>query len=75
MILHTLNLLIHDIVKLESFSTVEENAKKVVKTINNVHILKSTLVNIQKSKNQVLGTLKMPVQTRWGSILSCLKNL
>lgn len=49
--------------------------KKVVKTINNVHILKSTLVNIQKSKNQVLGTLKMPVQTRWGSIVSCLKSI
>lgn len=43
---HTLNLCISDIVKLESFSTVEENAKKVVKTINNVHILKSTLIKI-----------------------------
>jgi len=33
---YTLNLLIYDIVKLESFSTVEENAKKVVnKTIKN----------------------------------------
>lgn len=72
---HTINLLIHDIVKLESFSTVKENAKKVVKTINNVHILKSILVNIQKSKNQVLGTLKMPVQTRWGLIVSCLKSI
>jgi len=74
-ICHTLNLLVHDIFKLKNVSALEEIAKTIVKTINNTHILKSTFVIIQKSKKEVFTTLKMPVKTRWGSIVHCLESL
>lgn len=74
-ICHTLNLLIHDIFKLKNVSALEEMVKTIVKTINNTHILKSTFVIIQKSKKEVLTTLKMPVMTRCGSIVHCLERL
>jgi len=72
---YTLNLLVYDIFKLKNVSALEEMAKTIVKTINNTHILKSTFVIIQKSKKKVFTTLKMPVKTRWGSIVHCLKSL
>lgn len=72
---HTLNLLIHDILKLKNINAIEENAKFIVKTINNAHILKANFVKFQKSKKQTLRTLKMPVKTRWGSIVNCLESL
>jgi hypothetical protein len=63
-ICHTLNLLVHDIFKIQNVSALEEMAKTIVKTINNTHILKSTFVVIQKSKKEVFTTLKMTVKTR-----------
>lgn len=74
-ICHTLNLLVYDIFKLKNVSALEEMAKKIVKTVNNIHILKSTFVLIQKSKKEVFTTLKMPVKTRWGSVVHCLESI
>lgn len=73
-ICHTLNLLFQDILKIKSSINIEDDAKRVVKDINNVHILKATLLNIQKSTNKVIS-LKMPVKTRWASLVSCLQSL
>jgi len=46
-----------------------------VKIINNSHALRAKLKRIQKEKTHSCIALKLPVRTRWGSILACFKSL
>ncbi|KAF2883163.1 hypothetical protein ILUMI_23011 [Ignelater luminosus] len=74
---HTLNLLIGDIPKMKTMSSIEGDAKAIVKEINKSHCLSATFKKIQVEKNEtkISISLKLPVKTRWGSIIHCLKSL
>jgi hypothetical protein len=72
---HTLNLLTVDVLKLKSISNLENDCKSIVKDINNSHILRAKFDRIQKDKKGSSITLKLPVKTRWGSIISCFESL
>ncbi|KAF2882968.1 hypothetical protein ILUMI_23196 [Ignelater luminosus] len=74
---HTLNLLIGNISKMKTMSSIEGDAKAIVKEINKSHILSATFKKIQVKKNEtkISISLKLPVKTRWGSIIHGLKSL
>lgn len=72
---HTLNLLISDILKTDSVSDLEKKCTHIVKEVNNSHFLRARFNAIQKEKNSKAKALKMPVKTRWGSMLTCIKSL
>lgn len=72
---HTLNLFIGDVMKLQSLTTIEGACKQIVKEITASHINTAALSQIQKDKYGSIRSLKMPVKTRWGSILHCISSL
>lgn len=74
-IAHTLNLLIGDIMKLSSLKNVEHSCKDIIKEITNSHRNLATFNMVQKNKYGVTKSLKLPVKTRWGSILYCIESL
>jgi len=62
---HILNLLIGDIMKLQSISNVILDAKAIVKDVNNVYVHKSVFETLQKQINFTCISLELPVVTRW----------
>lgn len=79
---HNLHNLVEDIMKLPSFNEVSNSAKEIVKEINSSHLLKSTFTEIQddmiksdKTKKAKKVSLKLPGNTRWGSIIFCIESL
>lgn len=73
-IAHTLNLLCHDIIKLDAINAFISIAVDTIKEIRRSQILSALLSQIMKQK----GTgeqLKLPCKTRWGSYLHALKSL
>lgn len=72
---HTLNLLVGDIMKIESLKNLEVVCKQIVKEVTSSHINLATFNKIQVQKTGTSLTLKLPVKTRWGSILGCLESL
>lgn len=77
---HTLNLLGGDIVGLKSFKDLNKNSREVVKEVTSSHTTKAVFVSIQeqrKLENKELQTvsLKLPGNTRWGSMIFCIESL
>lgn len=72
---HTLNLFIGDIMKLPSLSSLEGSCKQIIKEIIGSHINLAALTKIQTEKYGRQRALKLPVKTRWGSILHCIDSL
>lgn len=75
---HTLNLLVGDIMKIDSLKNVEASCKQIIKEINGSHVNLATFNKIQlqnKNSNSDVISLKLPVKTRWGSILKCIESL
>lgn len=79
---HNLHNLIENIMKISIFNEVCNSEKIIVKEINDSHLLKSTFTEIQediiksdKSKMTKKVFLKLPGNTRWGSIIFCIESL
>jgi hypothetical protein len=78
---HTLNLLVGDIMKLKSLHSLQSQCKAIVNEVNMSQVIRSTFTDIQIKKNVSLHkpataiSLKLPVKTRWGSIIFCLRSL
>ncbi|CAH0552651.1 unnamed protein product [Brassicogethes aeneus] len=72
---HSLNLLVGDIMKLNSFRNVESSCKEIIKEINGSHKNLACFNKIQLDKYHKVRSLKLPVKTRWGSILYCVESL
>lgn len=72
---HTLNLFIGDVMKCTSLRNLDGHCKQIVKEVSSSHIVLATFNKIQKEKRGVILALKLPVATRWGSILHCLESL
>lgn len=74
-IAHTLNLLVGDIMQLKSLQNIEVSCKEIVKEVTASHLNLAQFNKIQNQNGGKVITLKLPVKTRWGSILHCLKSL
>lgn len=74
-IAHSLNLLIGDIMKCSSLKNFDGQCKDIIKQITGSHIVLATFNQIQKDKKGTSLSLKLPVVTRWGSVLQCLDSL
>jgi len=75
---HVLNLLNKDLMQLNTFSLLEDSAKKICVEFKQSHILNSLLKEFQNADSDIMKkkiTLKLPIVTRWGSNLQCLKSL
>lgn len=74
---HVLNLLTNDLLKLKSVSTVVNSSKSIVNSIKNKIVLSAAFRRIQKEKLAPVQrkSLKLPVVTRWASIITCLECL
>jgi Protein of unknown function (DUF 659)/hAT family C-terminal dimerisation region len=74
-IAHGLSLLINDCIKMQSLVDLVNEGKRVVKEINNGHILKAVFAEKQKQLAGKKISLKLPVVTRWGSVVTFLDSL
>ncbi|KAF0385584.1 zinc finger bed domain-containing protein 1-like [Gigaspora margarita] len=73
---HNLNLLVGDIIKLEWAQNILLNAIMIVKYFKNHTIPAAILKRYQEDKyGSNYKTLKLPVETRWGSSASCLSSI
>ena len=71
---HTVHLMVKDLIKnVTWFSVLYTNSLEVVKLFNKNHRLNYQTKEEQKKKQ--LNTLKLPGQTRWGSIYKCFTSL
>lgn len=73
-IAHSLNLLIEDIIKLDNILSLKNQAARIVTQIKGSQLLAAHFIKIQKEKN-VTVALKLPVKTRWASIVRCFNSL
>ena len=71
---HNLNLVFSDLLQLVTSKQVKNQAKIIVKEFISKHMLVDSLKNMQQLEN-VNTTLKLPVKTRWGSVLTCLESV
>lgn len=73
---HILNLLIKDIMKLISFEQLQSSSKRVVKAVKNTLIINALFKQYQHEQSEsTIISLKLPVVTRWGSIIISLESL
>ncbi|CAG8546078.1 20273_t:CDS:2 [Gigaspora rosea] len=72
---HVINLLIGDILKIDEIKIVLEDVKTVVKYFKDHHVSMAKLRRIQKENYGKEITLVLPVITRWGTHLDCIKTL
>lgn len=70
---HTLHLLCGDITKRSGIANLINEIKEIIKLFHG-HILSAKLKKL-KTELQVEASLTLPVATRWGSIVICLKNI
>lgn len=71
---HGLNLLFTDLKKLKTLSSLITEAVEIVKLIKLSHKLNALFMEKQASSREKVS-LKLPVQTRWGSVVTCLRSL
>lgn len=74
-IAHALNLIIGDIMKCASLKNFEAQCKEIIKEITGSHATLAAFNKIQREKNGSAYALRLPVVTRWGSILHSLNSL
>ncbi|KAF2888686.1 hypothetical protein ILUMI_17487 [Ignelater luminosus] len=73
---HTLNLLVNDITKLNTTDILINSAKAIIKVIKNKSVLTSAFLNLQREKQEPRKCiLKLPVATRWASIVLSFESL
>lgn len=73
---HTLNLVIRDIMKLPTVDVLVTHATSIVRAIKESHVISATFGEIQANdENKVCIALKIPVKTRWGSIVGCFESV
>ena len=71
---HNMNLIFVDLMKLKTLKKVKHQAKQIFKEFESKHMLVDLLKNMQKVE-KVNVTLKRPVKTRWGSVVTCLESV
>ncbi|XP_047035471.1 uncharacterized protein LOC124641447 [Helicoverpa zea] len=71
---HSLQLMFTDIKTLPTLKTFTANAKACIKAIKNSHKLNSAFIEKQSTTGLQIS-LKLPVKTRWGSLVSCFESL
>ena len=71
---HGLNLIFCDMIKLEICKNIIKQAKGVIKEYRHKHMLVDSLKAMQKAEN-VNCTLKLPIKTRWASIVTSLERV
>ena len=71
---HSLNFIFGDLMKLETLKKVKHQAKQIVKKFKSMHMLVDLRKSTQKVE-KVNVTLKLPVKTRLGSVVTCLENV
>jgi len=54
---------------------VKTEASNTVKEIIRSHYVQAKFTKLQKQNNLTTVSLKLPVKTRWGSILYCIRSL
>ena len=74
-IAHNINLIIHDITKLDWIKKIMNDSKKIVKYFKSHNIPSEILKRYQRRDNTVAISLKLPCPTRWGSSAICLESL
>lgn len=72
---HTLNLLVGDIMNLNSLKSIESSCKEIVKEVTSSHVTLAQFNKIQIQNTSTSISLKLPVKTRWGSVLHCIQSL
>ncbi|KAF2903519.1 hypothetical protein ILUMI_02665 [Ignelater luminosus] len=73
---HTLNLLVNDITKLNTTDILINSAKPIIKVIKSKSVLTSAFFNLQREKQEPRKcVLKLPVATRWASIVLSFESL
>jgi hypothetical protein len=70
---HTLNLLLGDILKLNTISNIFNSVKSLIKCIKKPQGLTATLSKVQKQEG-VTESLKLPAVTRWAFFKICLDS-
>lgn len=71
---HSLQLIFTDMKTLSTLKTLIANATACVKAIRNSHKLNTAFIEKQLTTGDKIS-LKLPVKTRWGSLVSCLESL
>ena len=71
---HGLNLIFCDVIKLETCKNITKRAKGVITKFRHKHMLADMLKAMQKAEN-VNCTLKLPVKTRWTSMVTSLESV
>ena len=71
---HSMNFIFGELMKLETLKKVKHQAKQIVKEFKSKHMLVDFLKSMQKVE-KVNVTLKLPVKTRWGSVVTCLESV
>jgi Protein of unknown function (DUF 659)/hAT family C-terminal dimerisation region/BED zinc finger len=74
-IAHGLNLLIGDVCKLPSLLTILDNVKEIVLYVRRHQVVNATVTKNQQKQKGTTTRLQLPVVTRWGSNVHCLKSL
>ena len=69
-----MNLIFGDLTKLETLKKVEHSAKQIAKEFKSKHVLLDLPKSMQKVE-KVSVTMKLPVKTRWGSVVTCLESV
>ena len=73
---HNINLLVHDIIKLNWAQEILSNAILIVKYFRNHIIPAAILKKYQEDKyGSNYKTLKLPCETRWSSAANCLDSI
>jgi len=72
---HGLNLLLGDIMGLQTMQTLYKKAKKVVKHVKNRQVISATFSAKQKQKKKATTSLQLPSKTRWGGTVIMYNSL
>ena len=69
-----MNLVLSDLLKLGTLKQIKDQGKTIVKEFKSKHMMVDALKSMQQLES-VNTTLKLPVKTRWGSVVTCLESV
>jgi len=72
---HGLNLLINDIIKMNSLKDIINDGKDIVNNIKRGHITSAAFLDKRNANSSTSMALLLPVVTRWGSVVVFFKSL
>ncbi|CAI6369789.1 unnamed protein product [Macrosiphum euphorbiae] len=72
---HGLNLLINDIIKINSLTDIINDGKDIVNNIKRGHITSAAFLDKRNANSSTSMALSLPVVTRWGSVVVFFKSL